>query len=207
MSVRQVEQAIKSTHKGFGPSRSTIHHYIVNLGLMGLSPLKPGPEGAAFGCYMHINQIHALGGDNMRTNLIPVIAEGMDISVPTATELTWWLCWDIAINMKDDEIYFAEEWGVQWMAYNNLELQFNSWEKTLLDFGLLERDKSGKHYIPWAQLRNTLNFDKTWLSLDGSSVIRGGYPAAYYYDPCLQQLGKLTSKTSQTITIITGSSS
>ena len=99
MSVRKVEQHITAKHLGFGPSSSTIHHYVDNLGLVGLSPRKPGPEGnipalrmykllcAAFGSCMRINQINALGGDNSRSKMIPIIVEAMELSVATATML------------------------------------------------------------------------------------------------------------------------
>ncbi len=109
-----------------------------------MSPCKPGPEGyipadmykalcAACGSFMRINQINAVGGDNCRSKLIPVIAEATNLSIYICTEL----------------------------------------------------------------LRR--------LSLDGSSINRGGRPAAYYHDPRLPQVGISTSKTSQTITMITGS--
>lgn len=107
--------------------------------------------------------------------------------------------------MKADKIYFAEERRVRWTTYGNLDLWFNSWEKTLLELGLLEQDEAGKLNIPREQLRNISNFDQTCLSLDGSSISRGGRPAAYYHDPCLPQVGISTSKMSQTITMITGS--
>ena len=32
-------------HKGVGPSATTIYHYVVEFGLVGMSPRKPGPEG------------------------------------------------------------------------------------------------------------------------------------------------------------------
>ena len=216
MSVRKVAEHIKSKHNGIGPSSSTIHHYVVNLGLVGLSPRKFGPEGnipalmykslcAAFGSCMRINQINALGGDNSRSKLIPVIAEAMGIAIAAAIPLIRRLCRDTAIDMKADKMYFAEERRVRWTTYGNLELWFKSWEKTLLDMGFLEYDDDNKPYIPNAQLRNILNFDETCLSLDGSSINRGGRPAAYYHDPRLPQVGISTSKSSQTITMITGS--
>jgi hypothetical protein len=40
--------------------------------------------------------------------------------------------------MKADKMYFAEERRVRWTIFSNLELWFKSWEKTLLDLGLLE---------------------------------------------------------------------
>ena len=45
MSVRKVEEKIKAKFKGVGPSASTIHHYVVNLGLVGASLQKIGLEG------------------------------------------------------------------------------------------------------------------------------------------------------------------
>lgn len=69
---------------------------------------------------------------------------------------------------------------------------FNSWEKTLLELRFLETDESGKVYIHFS-------------SLDGSSINRGGRPAAYYHDPRLPQVGISTSKTSKMTTMITGS--
>ena len=139
------------------------------------------------------------------SKMIPLIAVTMNFSISAATDLIRHLCWDTAIDMKSDKMYFAEERWVRWTTYSNLELWFSTWEKTLLDLGLLEQDEDGKVYIPSAQLRSILNFDETWLSLDGCSVNRGGCPAAYYYDPRLPQVGISTSKTSQTITMITGS--
>jgi hypothetical protein len=104
MSVREVKQAIKLKHKGFGPSRSTIQHYVVNLGLIGMSPRKPGPGNipavmykykslcAAFGSCMRINQINALGGDNSGSKMIPLIAVMMNFSISAATDLIRHLC-------------------------------------------------------------------------------------------------------------------
>lgn len=181
-----------------------------------MSPRKTGPEGnisalmykslcTAFGSFMRINQINSCGGNNSRTKMIPVLAQTTHLSIATCTELIRRLCRDTAIDMKADKMYFAEERRVRWTTYSNLELWFSSWEKTLLELGFLEPDCSGKLIIPSEQLRNILNFDETCLSLDGSSINRGGRPAAYYHDPRLPQVGISTSKTSQTTTMITGS--
>jgi hypothetical protein len=218
MSVRQVEKAIKSKHKGYGPSSSTIHHYVVNLGLVGMSPRKtrsrrqhPCIDVQVTLCgiwklYAYQSD-QCIGGDYSRIKMIPVISEAMNLSISSATELIQHFFQDTAIDMKADKMYFAEERRVRWTIFSNLELWFKSWEKTLLDLGLLEQDESGKLNIPKAQLRNILNFDKTCLSLDGSSINRGGRPAAYYHDPRLPQVGISTSKMSQTITMIIGSNS
>jgi hypothetical protein len=54
-------------------------------------------------------------------------------------------------------------------------------------------------------LRNILNFDETYPSLDGSILKRGGRPSACRSDPHLTQVGQTTSKTAQSVTMITGS--
>ena len=51
-----------------------------------------------------------------------------------------------------------------------------------------------------------LNFDETCLSLDGSKSNRGGRPTVTYYDVRFPQLGKATSKSALTTTMISGSS-
>ena len=83
-------------------------------------------------------------------------------------------------------------------------VMFDSWEKTLLELGFIEIDSSGKCFIPDHQLRNILNFDETCLLLDGSSINRGGRPAACLNDTRLPEVGISTSKTSHTTTMITG---
>jgi hypothetical protein len=216
MSVRQVEEFIKKKNRGIGPSKTTIHRYVIELGLVGMSPLKTGPEGniprevykslcMAYGSFLRINQINGRGGDNLRSKLILLIAETMKIGVNSAAEVVKRLCRDTAADMKADKLCFAEERRVRWTTFSNLEMWFNSWEKMLIDLGLMEDDGSGKFTIPDHQLRNILNFDETCLSLDGSSINRGGRPAATFHDPRLPQVGISTSKTSQTLTMITGS--
>ncbi len=80
LSVRNVEKIIKKKHNEIGPSSTTIHHYVVNLGLVGVSPIKPGPVCnipalmykalcTAFGSLMRINQINALSGDKEASTL------------------------------------------------------------------------------------------------------------------------------------------
>jgi len=216
MSVRKVEEFIKKKHAGVGPSRATIHRYVVDYGLIGMSPRKHGPEGnipammytalcMAYGSFLRINQINAMGSDNSRSKLLPILAETMNISVSSSKELIKRLCRDTAIDMKCDKLSFAEERRVRWTTYANLELWFDSWEKTLIDLGFMEDDGTGKYILPDRQLRNIINFDETCLSLDGSSINRGGRPAAHYHDPRLPQVGISTSKTSHTTTMITGS--
>ena len=59
--------------------------------------------------------------------------------------------------------------------------------------------------IPEKQLINILNFDETCMSMDGSTQNRGVRPEVILYDPRFPQVGKVTSKSSLTSTMITGS--
>jgi hypothetical protein len=70
---------------------------------------------------------------------------------------------------------------------------------------LYAADARGLPHIPREKLCQLLNFDETSLSLDGSSINRGGRPAAYWFDPRLPQVGITTAKTAYSSTMITGS--
>ena len=69
----------------------------------------------------------------------------------------------------------------------------------------MQLDGRGLPHIPLEKLRQILNFDETSLSLDGSSINRGGRPAAYWFDPRLPQVGITMAKTAYSSTMITGS--
>ena len=64
---------------------------------------------------------------------------------------------------------------------------------------------TNKVCIPEEQLINILNFDETCMSMDGSTQNRGVRPEVILYDPMFPQVGKVTSKSSLTSTMITGS--
>ena len=109
MLLRKVEDFVKKKHHGICPGKTTIHRYVVELGLVGMSPLKTGPEGniprevynslcMAYGSFLRINQINGRGGDNLRTKLIPLIAETMKIGVNASEGLIKRLCRDTAIT-------------------------------------------------------------------------------------------------------------
>ncbi len=76
----------------------------------------------------------------------------------------------------------------------------------MVELGFTYHDPiTNKVCIPEEQLANTVNFDETCLSLDGSTQNRGGQPEVILYDPRFPQVGKGTSKSSLTFTMITGS--
>jgi len=67
-------------------------------------------------------------------------------------------------------------------------------------------DSEGIFIISGEQLKRIVNIDETALSFDGSEGRCGGRPAIQFTDPNLQASYKRTSKSSTTITMITGSS-
>ncbi len=79
------------------------------------------------------------------------------------------------------------------------------WERELLKHGLMELDARELPHIPCQKLHQILNFDETSLSLDGSSINRGGRPAAYWFDPRLPQVGITMAKSAYSSTMIMGS--
>ena len=111
------------------------------------------------------------------------------VDVETVQEILKQLACDTAINISSGKLNFAEERRVRWTTYQNLELWFDTWERELLKLGLMQLDVRGYPHIPRDKLRQILNFDETSLSLDGSSINRGGRPAAYWFDPRLPQVG------------------
>ena len=123
-----------------------------------------------------------------------------------ATELWKRICCDKADeHMQVNKVKCAEERRVKWTTYQNLDLWFDSWEKVLDDLGFFEVDAATREkFIPPHKLRDIANFDETCLSLDGSTITRGGRPEASWEDSRLPRVGKSMSKTSQTTTMIGG---
>ncbi len=73
--LRKVAAITKKKFKGIGPSHTTIHHYVINLGLIRVSPCKTGPQGnilshdykalcAVFASYIRIQQLNKRQGTN-----------------------------------------------------------------------------------------------------------------------------------------------
>ncbi len=101
------------------------------------------------------------------------------VDVEMAREILKRLACDTAIDMSSGKLNFAKERRVCWTMYNNLDLWFNTWERELLKHGLCELNARGLPHIPCEKLHQILNFNKTSLLLDGSSINQGGRPAVY----------------------------
>jgi hypothetical protein len=107
------------------------------------------------------------------------------------------VAWDTTINLSRGKLDFAEEQRVRRMTYDKFDLWFDTWEKELLRYGLAVINVPGRPHIPLNKLHQILNFDETSLSTDGNLINRGGWPAAYWFNPRLPQVGIVMSKMSQ----------
>ena len=214
MSIRKVARKIKSLF-GRGPSIATIHKYVVKDKLIGVSPLKKGPDGnisalvykalcVAFGSKVRITQLN-IGRSSTREDQICWLIKMFNYNTKQASNLWERVVRDSAIDMVAGKAKSTEERRVKWTTHYNLDLWFSSWEKALDDFGFFEYDAFNNRVIPPNRLRCILNFDETALSLDGSTITRGGRPPVVYEDPRLPRVGNPTSKSSQTVTMINGS--
>jgi hypothetical protein len=88
-----------------------------------------------------------------------------------------------------------------------LKLWFDSWEKFLVEFGFATYDADGELVIDAELMHRILNMDETCISLNRSNGDRGGRPTVTYYDIRFPQLGRATSKSALTTTMISGSNS
>ena len=75
----------------------------------------------------------------------------------------------------------------------------------MIRYGFATTSQTGELVIEEQMKKRILNMDETCLSLDGSNGNRGGRPTVTYYDVRFPQLGKATSKSALTTTMISGS--
>ena len=99
----------------------------------------------------------------------------------------------------------AEDRRVRWTTEGNLQLWFDTWEQFVVEYGFATINSNGEVIFDDRMKARIANLDETNLSLDGSNSNRGGRPTATYYDVRFPQLGKSTSKSALSTTMITGS--
>jgi hypothetical protein len=86
---------------------------------------------------------------------------------------------------------------------SNIAQWFENWENNLVELGLADRDPTTeKVTIFEEQLGNIVNLDETAISLDGSTQNKGGRPEAILLDPRFPMVGRMTSKSSLSTTLI-----
>ncbi len=112
---------------------------------------------------------------------------------------------DTTTDLKAGKVKNAEDRRIRWTNYRNISQWFDNWENNLVKLGLAVRDPmSGKVTIAEDQLRNILNLDETCCSLDGSTQNKGGRPEMILSDPRFPMVGRMTSKSSLSTTLICG---
>jgi len=214
-SAAEIEEQIKQKYHGVGPSTRIIQKY-VKQGLIGTSPLRRGAKGdieeyifktlcTALDSLVTINQINGNGGENTRSKLKAKVngAVGKD-ETKLDFKLLDRIFKETAINLLCDKMNSVEQRRILWTTYKNLKMWFENWEHDLEDLGFTLRE-GDKHYIPDDQMHRIVNLDETCLSLDGSKGNRGGRPEVTFFHPMFPQLGKGSSKSSLTTTMIGGS--
>ncbi len=170
-----------------------------------LDPLDYGLIADAFVTWLRINQINADSQMNKRIEFATRIAKVLGNESPNHSLLDKILR-DTAIDVLSAKSQTCEQRRVLWNTFENLNQWFNTWSETLLELGFAYRDNTtGEIMIKPEQLKNIVNIDETCLSLDGNEGQRGGRPSVFFFDPSLPMVGRGTSKTTQTSTMITGS--
>jgi hypothetical protein len=177
--------------------------------------MKMGPEGhvsaqvyknlcQAYSSRVPINQMNACAGDNSRKKLIPMLMKTFHIGSIKATGLFNCVVCNTAIGINAGKLNCAEDCRIRWTTYQNLALWFDSWEAFLIDYAFVIISETGE-LIFEETMKKILNLDETCLSLDGNNGNRGGRPTVTYFDVRFPQLGKATSKSALTTTMISGS--
>ncbi len=154
---------------------------------------------------MLINQVYACTGDNSQKRMIPMIAKTLNISTGKAVGVLNCVVCNMAIEINTEKLNCAEDRHICWTTYQNLSLWFDSWEVFLVDYGFATISQTGELIVAENTKKRILNMDETCLSLDRSNSNCGGHPTVTYYDFCFPQLGKATSKSALTTTMISGS--
>ncbi len=134
-----------------------------------------------------------------------MLVKTMDMESREAGKLLDWLLPDTAQDIHVEKLNCAEDRPVRWTTYQNLKLWFDSWEKFLVEFGFSTYDADGELVINKELMHRILNMDETCISFDGSSRNRGGCPTVTYYNIRVPHLGRVTSKSVLTTTMISRS--
>ena len=190
----------------------------VKEGEIGVSPIRRGPKGniperhytnlcMAFKSFVRINQLNGnvrvLSQKRLAPLLKKVIYGDQDFD---GRELMRRVLRDTGIDLSVTKSRNAEDRRIAWTNEDNLNMWWNNWEHDLVELGFAWRDETtGKVHIPDEMLSLITNLDETNLSLCGATQTRGGRPEALIYDPRFPMVGKATSKSSLSTTMIAGS--
>ncbi len=98
-----------------------------------------------------------------------------------------------------------EDQRIRWTIYRNINSWFDNWGHNLVELGFATKLEDGNVDFINNQLKQIINIDKTCLALDGGNGKQGGRPLIVYVGKNLPDSGKSFSKSSITVTMITGS--
>ncbi len=98
-----------------------------------------------------------------------------------------------------------EECRQRWTTVSNINQWHHDWKAFLVSFGFGRRNEDGTVHVPDEQKSFILNLDESALLMDGSTQKKGRHPTVTFYEGLLPVYGLQTSKTSQSTTLITGS--
>jgi hypothetical protein len=189
----------------------------VKEGEIGTSPLRRGPQGniperhytnlcMAFKSFVTINQLNANVRVLSQKRLAPLVKKviygDQDFN---GRELLRRVLRDTNVDLSVTKSRNAEDRRIAWTNEDNLNMWLNNWEHDLVELGFAWRDDTGKVHIPEEMLALITNLDETNLSLCGATQTRGGRPEGHIYDPRFPMVGKATSKSSLSTTMIGGS--
>ncbi len=220
MSAKQVERMIKARFSGEGPCARSITRYVNEYKLVGTSPLKNGRPGeipphafdslcVGLESYISICQNNKKFMKLGKLKLAMLVNAVVDRDVDEKNN-SYKLLSRIAksknIHLDSIKTSTQEARRILWTKAKFLVMWFNTWEANLIQLGFGKKsDVDGGFEIPDDQLVRILNFDETCCSTDGSGDAAGGRPEAVFYNPNLPFVGRATSKSSSTTTMITGS--
>ena len=137
--------------------------------------------------------------------MIPMFAKTLNVGTVQATGILNRVIRDTATDINAEKMNCAEDRRIHWTTFQNLDLWFG-WEMFVVEYGFVTINSDGSLYFPDKMKARIINMDETCLSLDGSNSNRGGRPTVTYYNVRFPQLGKATSKSALSTTMISGSS-
>ena len=192
----------------------------VKEGEFGVSPLRRGPKGSIPDChftnlcmavksFVTINQLNSnvrvLSEKRLVLLVKKVIYGKQDFD---GQKLVRRVLRDTGLELSKIKSHNAEDRRIRWTNKDNINMWMENWEHDLVELGFAWRDHDttgGKIHIPEEMLYLIINLDETNLSLCGATTNRGGRTEALIYDPRFSMVGKATSKSSLSSTMIAGS--
>lgn len=219
MSAEQVAAAINKRYSDLGPCSRSITRYVNEYKLVGVSPVKRGSPGdiprtafeslcVAVESYISINQVNRTCSKIGKQKLAMIVNSvvGKDLAHKRKSyKLINRIVRNKNLDINASKMNSQEARRIAWTKSKYLSMWFDNWGDNLVSLGFAEKNENEDIHIPDDQLVRILNFDETCLSLDGSGSVAGGRPMAVFYNPHLPLVGRATSKTNATTTMITGS--